>query len=316
MAKVLLWLCKQQLSLRFRRMIFCLSPDVDQIRTLPIHMDHFPGSVDDRIQMLLYRVPEEFTCDAARLRPIAYAMIDYAVFQPRIWKFVTTTPEATIDEFFSSFLFQVHRRMSVVVDMTALDNFPSFEASWRRSFSGDLYGALVPTPDATCTGLHRVVPAGVSRSDAVKCIQTALPSDLRNPYALTVASEAVDDRCGTIVITQRTQQLVVNIQCTMDPTILSRVCRELRTGHRLIAQEMIETKSVMTANMSELKCEIAQLKELIVSGVVATGSSGNSDRCSKRTCHNVVSDRFGNGQRKKQCTACLGSKKGKRLKME
>jgi hypothetical protein len=121
---------------------------------------------------------------------------------------------STLDTFLSTLMFQVHRHNSVDLEQT-LDSFPSFEASWRRSFSANLQSRLLPSPDVTCRGLHRVVPAGVSQEDALQCIQTALPPDLTDlPYTLTVASQVVDDQGGSIVISQKTQFVVVSIQCT------------------------------------------------------------------------------------------------------
>jgi hypothetical protein len=312
MYKVLSWFAKQQLDIRFRRVVFCVATTAE---LLPdgIQSTCFPGSTDDKVQMLLYRVPAAMSA-LPRLRLVAATMTDYAVFEPRIWQCVETT--STLDVFLSTLAFQVHRRSSVDLENT-LEDFPSFEASWRRSFSSDLQRSLLPVPDATCRGLHRVVPAGVSHADALKCIQTALPTNLTDPYALTVASHAVDDQCGSIVISQKTQHMVVHIQCTVDPGILSAVCSELRTGHRLITQELSKNKTDMKANFVALRGEIESLKELLV----GTGGerkrphdskqplqplASGENQCSKKTCTNRADDRFASGKRKKQCSTCIG----------
>ena len=285
MHKVITWISKQQLDIRFRRVVFCLTASVDQLPVGIHHSHYFPGSTEDKLQMLLYRVPVAFA-DAERLRPIAAAMTDYAVFEPRIWKLVTTS--TTIDDFLASLTFQVHRRTSIDLEKT-LDSFPSFEAPWRRSFASELQKKLRPMPDTTCRGLHRVVPAGVSHTDALKCIQTALPVDLTDSYALTVASDAVDDKCGAIVVTQRTHHVVVNVQCNIDPGILNEVCRELRTGHREIKQELCKIQE-QSRNMQDrfeylqktMQSDMAQLKELVVAR--GTKRPRELESCQKKGC--------------------------------
>jgi hypothetical protein len=304
LAKVVVWLSRQQLDLRFRRLIFCLVADSTQA-TSGMQIHRFPGSIDDKVQMLLYKLPIAFTGDSSRLRPVADAMSDYAVFQPNIWRCVDSDPGTPTDAFLSTLMFQVHRRMSLQLD-TSLDNYPSFETEWRRSLCDDLQKNLNPTPDSTCQGIHRVLPAGVSRGDAMRCIQTALPRNLTDPYALTVASDAVDDRCGTIAITQRTHHILVHLQCSVDPRIMSQVCGELRTGHRLIVQEM-------DTRFKSLQGEIEILKDLIVSGIKRTPDS-DTRQCAKKSCSRAVSDRFSDGRRKKQCVACIESGNKSRIK--
>jgi hypothetical protein len=297
LTKVVGWLSRQQLDLRFRRIIFCLVADSTQAPSgLQIH--RFPGSIDDKVQMLLYKAPIAFTADSTLLRPIAKAMSDYAVFQPNIWRCVDSDPGSTIEAFLSTLMFQVHRRMSLQLD-TSLDNYPSFETDWRRSLCDDLQKNLNPTPDSTCQGIHRVLPAGVSKRDAMRCIQTALPPGLTDPYALTVVSDAVDDRCGTIAITQRTHHVVVHLQCTVDPLIMSQVCGELRTGHRLIVQEM-------DSRFKSLQGEIEILKDLIVGGIKRPPLN-DLRQCAKKSCSRAVRDRFSDGRWKKQCPACIES---------
>jgi len=317
MHKVLAWFAKQQLDIRYRRVVFCLSTTAE---VLPegIQSTGFPGSTNDKVQMLLFRVPTA-VADLPRLRRIAQTMTDYAVLEPRLWRLVDKT--STLDVLLSTLAFQVHCRSHVDVEPT-LDSFPSFEAGWRRRFSADLQCRLRPPPKATCQGLHRVVPAGVSPEEALRCIQTALPPDLTDSYALTVASHAVDDQGGSIVISQKTQHLVVTIQCTVDPGILSAVCSELRTGHRLMTQELSKNKVEMTDSLTalnglvtSLQGEIQSLKDLLVR-VRDRGEKKDRERaepptgpcdseCSKKTCTNPVRALFVNGKRKKQCSTCI-----------
>ena len=311
MRKVLARISKQQLDLRYRRVVFCLAESMDRLPP-GIQSETFPGSTDDKLQMLLYRVPPAFA-DAARLRPIAATMPDYAVFEPRIWRHVMTCGAA--GDFFATLTFQVHRRKCMELDQSSLDDFPSFETPWRRAFASELQKTLRPTPDATCPGLHRVLPVGVSHEEALQCIQTALPVDLTDPYALTVATDAVDDQCGSIVVTQPTHHCVVTVQCNIDPGILSSVCRELRTNHREITQEMSRNKSEMQAlaraqahRFDLMQGEMAILKELMVAGGGNTRPQPQTEAasyCRKKGCKNRVVERFSNGKRKKQCSTCI-----------
>jgi hypothetical protein len=304
MMKVVKRMAKQQVDLRFRRVVFCLASSTER---LPDGVESmiFPGSTDDKIQMLLCKVPVLFTADSDRLRPIAKVMTDYSVFEPRIWCHVETS--GNIQNFLSTFMFQVNRCTTIDVEHT-LDIFPSFESGWRRSFAMDLQKQLIPAPDATCRALHSVLPAGVSPQDAIKCIQTAIPNDLTDPYALPVASSAVDDRCGSICITQPTHHVVVHVKCVIDPAILSEVCRELRIGHRQLTQELVKNKHEMIDGFSSLRFEIEKLKEWIEKKQY---SSTSNRTCSKRTCCNVVDDTFGSGKTKRQCRKCIASTKRK-----
>lgn len=319
LGKVLKWLAKQQLDLGFRRVLFCLTTDLEHFPLdTTTQNEHFPGCTDDKLQMMLLRIPPAFTTDIVRLQPIAEAMDDYAVFEPRIWSNVDTN--STLDAFFSTLTFQVHRRSrttSMNMD-TTLDPFPTFEAGWRRTFSDDLQTKLIPVPETTCRGIHRVLPAGVSPTDALKSIQTALPTSLTtDPYALTVASEAVDDRCGAINVTQRTQHVVVQIQCCVDPAIVSQVCKELRTGHRLIAQELSTTNAKLTSLQTKMESEIDILKDLIVGQNKRPSAEIERRQCSKTSCINLVVDQFANGRWKNQCTGCIGaSNKSRKTKKQ
>ena len=74
-----------------------------------------------------------------------------------------------------------------------------------------------------------MIPIGVSSSDAMQAMEVAIPKDIKDPYAITVQSHAVDDQCGTIAITQPMQHTVVNVTCVINPGILIDACREVRT---------------------------------------------------------------------------------------
>jgi hypothetical protein len=327
--KVINRLAKRQLDLRFRRVVFCLMDSVECHADI-VHNIAFPGSTEDKLQMLLYRTPVAFRQGREhtdRFRSIAEAMVDYSVFQPKIWQQVDT--RSTLEDFLSTLTFQVHRHSTVELENT-LDVFPSFEAGWRRAFSADLDKQLKPAPDRTCRGIHRVLPAGVSRDEGIKCIQTAIPRDLNEAYTLTVASTAVDDQCGSIYVTQRTQHTIIHLHCTVDPGILSQVCSELRKDNRLIVQELAknavalkvveQNSGEITAQLASLKrdwkTEVEALKELIVHG--KRSYEPDQQQCAKKFCTNVVVDRFSSGRLKKQCSECISlanqaRKKAKRL---
>jgi hypothetical protein len=315
MQKVVKRLSKRQLDLRFRRVVFCLTESFECLTDV-VHSVVFPGSTEDKLQMLLYHTPVAFRQgrELDRFRSIADAMADYSVFQPKIWQHVTIC--ATIEDFISTLTFQVHRRSTVDLENT-LDVFPSFEADWRRSFSAELDKQLKPKPDRTCRGIHRVLPAGVSRDEGIMCIQTAIPRDLNEAYTLTVASTAVDDQCGSIYITQRTQHTIIHLHCTVDPGILSQVCSELRKDNRQIVQELaknaialkvveqnsVEINAQLTSLKRDLKNEIESLKELIVYG--KRSYEPEQQQCAKKFCTNVIVDRFSTGRLKKQCSECI-----------
>ena len=132
-----------------------------------------------------------------------------------------------------------------------------------------------------------------------------------DPYTLTVASDAVDDKCGAIVVSQPTHTVVVNVQCTIDPAIMTQVCRELRTGHRQITQEMSKMQDRFDLQLSTIQSDVAQLKELVVAGTKRphapeTHPAAESESCQKRGCKNIVTERFANGKKMKQCHSCNG----------
>jgi hypothetical protein len=51
-------------------------------------------------------------------------------------------------------------------------------------------------------------------------MNVAIPKDIQDPYAITVQTCAVDDRCGSIAITQPMQYTVVTVNCMINPGIL------------------------------------------------------------------------------------------------
>lgn len=309
MQKVIRRMSTTAMDIRSHRVVFCLTMDEMQLPT-DVHREHFPGTIDDKIAMLMYRIPMEFV-DPDRLRAIAASMHDYAVFEPKIWDLIR---KDSADVFFSTLQFQVMRRARFVED-TALDDFPSFETQWRRSLCRELQQALVPSPDSTSLDIHRVLPAGVSSVDAIKCFQTALPANLVHPYALTVSTESSDSTCGSILITQETVRIIVNIHCNVDPGILVDVCRELRSGHRTMVRELALTKSEMTKELGRTKMEMADqlgslrselssLSDLIRSGKRPFVVPADETQCTKKSCTNQITEQFQSGRLKKQCSAC------------
>ena len=318
--KVIKRLAGIELKTDHRRVVFCLTKDE---ATLPTgtRRDYFPGTTDDKISMLLYIVPSAFA-EPDRLRIIAEKIRDYTVFEPNLKHLIS---EGSIDEYIRSLHYQVVKRNGNLPDEDTLDEFPSFEVGWRRNLSIELQKTLVPSPDVTSVAIHGVVPIGVSRIDAIQCFQTALPPGITSPYVLTVNSKATDDKCGSIAITQKTRDIIMQISCTVDPGIMSEVCRELRVGFRSVVQELGRTKLEMEKKMSaqdeemdkkfsslheEMDKKFSSLEELFKAGAVRKQPPEEETQlqlriCKKRTCMKVVTDRFANGDLKKQCTVCI-----------
>ena len=295
-----------------RRIIFCLACDDAALYTIHPGIDRisFPGTVEDKIAMLLYLVPPEFA-DPVGLRVVAEKLRDYTVFQPDIKRLINTT--STLDVYSSSLHYHVVRKNGMAPD-DSLDDFPSFEGPWRRMLSEKLQRSLVPTPLMTSTCIHRVFPVGVCAMEALQCVQSAIPADLQTPYVMTVESQATEDRCGSIAIVQETRHTVVHINCRVDPGAMREVCRELRTGYRSVVQELTQTKSEIGAKLEKMNAkfdsDMAVLKALITSEAGErkrtreTEIIPNHPICNKKTCMKVVTDRFANGALKKQCKSC------------
>jgi hypothetical protein len=313
MYKVVKRLAGTEMKTNHRRIVFCLTSDESTIPT-GTRRDYFPGTMDDKISLLLYLVPYAFA-DPDRLRIIAEMMRDYTVFEPKVKKLLNIG--GSIDDFFQSLRYHVIKRNGVHTDDDTLEEFPSFEVKWRKSLSVDLQKTLVPSPEVTSTEIHRVLPIGISRIEAIQCIQSALPPELTSPYVLTVDSNATDDKCGKIAITQHTQHIVMNINCNVDPGIMTDVCRELRIGYRSVVQELSLTKmemdnrfssidQEMDKKFSSLHGEIRALKDLLKADVNRKRPRDSELQiCTKKTCLNVVTERFQSGILKKQCTSCI-----------
>jgi hypothetical protein len=298
-------------DLRYRRVIFCLT-DQETGSTNSIQV---PGTTEDKMQMILYHVPEQmqslpgFTVDC--LRQLAEAMDDCVLFEPRVWSRVTV--DKSISEFLSTALYQVVRRVrsDPGIDTGA---FPSFERDWRRGIASQLQRRLIPSPDALCPGIHRVIPIGVSSSDAIQAMEVAIPKNIQDPYAITVQSSAVDDQCGSIAITQPMRYTVVNVNCIINPGILVDVCRELRTGHKAVVAEvhtLNQKLSKMEDTQAELKdqlCVIVQRLPVTHVGPVVVEEDKELATCTKPRCRRIVTKRFRSGKLHRQCTACVLNK--------
>jgi hypothetical protein len=270
------------------------------------------------MQMLHYHVPEKFQTQSGFstncLKQLAEAMDDYALFEPRVWSRVTI--DKTLTEFLSTALYQVARRVRSDPGIDA-GAFPSFELDWRRGIASNLKSKLMPPPDALCPSIHRVIPIGVSSSDAIQAMEVAIPKNIQDPYSITVQASAVDDQCGSIAITQPMQYTVINVNCMINPGILVDVCRELRTGHKAVAaevhslnQEMSKMKDTHEKTSAELKDQLRVIvqrlpKTTAVPPVMAEDAVG---RCTKPRCRRMVTKRFRSGKLHRQCTECVHNK--------
>ena len=297
MQKVRTRIANAQCDLQYRRVMFCLTD-----REPPSgNCIYIPGSTEDKMTMLLYHVPDHIQKEAGSpecFRPLAEAMVDYTLFEPRVWKDVSVC--GTLSDFLSTAQYQIVRR--VCSDPNVADTYPSFEREWRRSLATRLKGTLPTPPVALCPNIHRVIPIGVSSSDAIQAMEVAIPKDIPDPYAITVQSSAVDDQCGSIAITQPTQYTVVNVQCMINPRILIDVCRELRMGHKAVVQEV----HLMGQQLSKMQQEMALM-------AARMPKPDNNDEglvepeleCSKPGCIRTVTKRFRSGKRRKQCSDCI-----------
>jgi hypothetical protein len=216
-------------------------------------------------------------------------------------------------EFLTTALYQIVRRVRTDDPDIGDGVYPSFELEWRRDLAMRLETILPKPPDALCPTIHRVIPIGVSASDAMTAMTAAIPPDVQNPYAITMKSPAIDDRCGTIAITQPMQYTIVNVNCMVDPGILVDVCRELRNAHRdvmstlhSIARENVDLReemSDMNGTLSEMKDQLAVMASQM-DGRVDTLDSGGVNTCSKKGCSRTITKRFKSGNTPKQCTTC------------
>ena len=296
-----------------RKVVFCLT-DQEMPAGSSFASIRVPGSIDDRMTMLLYHTPERLQRAAASLdcfRPLAETMVDYALFHPNVWRHVCV--DGTLAEFMSTALFQIVRRVRTDPDIEADYVYPSFEKEWRGTMATRLKDSLATPPEALCPGIHRVIPIGVLPQDAMQAMTVAIPTDLQNPYAITVQSSAVDDQCGSIAISQPMQYTVVHVHCSLGSGLLFDVCRELRAGHKAVVSEVYSMRLQHEQTSSELKKELAtirdDMKTLVghlsnntADGVPVTGTK----ICSKHTCSRVVTKRFRSGKLHRQCNECIG----------
>jgi hypothetical protein len=245
-------------------------------------------------------------------------MVDYVLFEPRVWRQVCI--DGTLAEFLSSALFQIVRRIHTDPQVGDQD-YPSFELDWRRSLSSRLKAQLTITPEVVCPTIHTVIPVGVSSADALQALVVAMPKNLQNPYVVTVQSSAVDDRCGSLAITQPMHYTVININCVISPRLLGDVCRELRVGHKAVVHELsnmrtdtnrqlsiIQTENVgMKDQLSIIRTEMAILMTRLttadknISGAADTTVS----ECTRVGCTLMATQCFRSGKRRKQCNHCL-----------
>ena len=317
MQKVRARIAGKQCDLRYRRVIFCLT-DAESAGTRCLHI---PGSTNDKMTMLLYYIPaylREQTESVDCFRTLAESMTDYSLFEPRVWRNVCI--DGTLAEFLSTARYQLVRR--VRTDPALGDAYPSFELDWRRLFATRLNRVLSPPPVALCPGIHRVIPIGVSQRDALQAMTVAIPKDLQDPYAITVQTPAIEDKCGSIVITQPMRLTVIHVNCLIDPGILVDVCRELRTGYRSVVSEvhamntqlvdMKEKHDKTTKQLSTMRVEtntrltiIQHEMAMLVTRLLGTGSESPPNRCTKHGCSKIVTKRFQSGKRQKQCATCV-----------
>ena len=303
-------------DLRFRRVIFCLTTDPALLPSPAIQIA-IPGSLQDRLTMLLYHLPAPLRAQAQSLDeflPVAEAMLDYALFEPRRWQEVCV--DGTLAAFLSTALYQLARRgrADPPVDPGA---YPSFEQNWRRLLASRLQESLSLPPTTICPSIHRVIPVGVSSSDALHAMEVAIPPNLPNPYVVTVQASAVDDQCGSIAIAQPLRYTVVHLHYTVNPGILVDVCRELRLGHRAVVSEvhrmnqrhdvMSQQQETLHRKQDETNQQLAAIKHEMTALVarLTPADPALDGTCSKTGCGNLVTRRFKSGKRKKQCTTCL-----------
>lgn len=299
MQKVCTRIANEHCDLRFKRVVFCLTDREPSSGTCL----HIPGSTEDKMTMLLYHVPDHIQKQTESLecfRPLAEAMVDYTLFEPRVWMDVSV--HGTLVDFLSSAQYQIARR--VHSDPKGTDGYPSFEQEWRRSLATRLKATLPTPPVALCPSIHRVIPIGVSASDAMHAMEIAIPKDIKDPYVITVKTSAVDDQCGSIAITQPMQYTVVNVSCMINPGILVDFCRELQMGQKALAQEI-----------HRLSQQVSMMGDKMAQMATRLPKPDNNDKtlaqpeleCSKSGCTRVVTKRFRDGRRGRQCSDCVSS---------
>ena len=140
----------------------------------------------------------------------------------------------------------------------------------------------------------------------MQAMEVAIPKDIQDPYVITVQSPAVDDKCGSIAISQPMHYTVVNVNCVINPGILVEVCRELRVGHKAVIQEMHLFKKEMAGQLSMIQKEMAMLAaRLPKPDNNDEGLAEPELECSKAGCTRTVTKVFRSGKRGKQCSDCI-----------
>jgi vacuolar-type H+-ATPase subunit F/Vma7 len=304
--KVRTRIARTHCDLRYRRVIFCVTDHVMPSGSTSTSL-HVPGCTDDKMMMLLYHLPDHIRkqdASLSRFRTLSESMVDYTLFQPRVWRNVNV--QGTIEEFLSSAHYQIVRR--VRTDPGVGDAYPSFETEWRSTMASRLKHTLLTPPEALCPRIHRVIPIGVLPQDAIQAMTVAIPKDIQHPYAITVQTDAVDDQCGSIAITQPMNYTVVNVHCLLDPGLLVDVCRELRAGHKAVVSQVHSMQGQLTDIREEMKILVKHLsiENTYASDRLAkTTPNPHQKQCAKRWCSRIVTKRFRSGKFHRQCDVCI-----------
>jgi hypothetical protein len=253
-------------------------------------------------------------------------MVDYSVFWPIHWGKVTV--DRTPEEFISTAMYQILRRVPADDPAIAFE-YPSFEVEWRSLLARRLHQALPKSPDALCPTIHRVIPIGVSASDAIQAMTGAIPEDMNEPYTITTHSPAIDNQCGCIAIAQPMSYTVVNVNCMIDPKILVDVCRDLRVAHRDVVSKMHSVSMMLAKTQEQTRIQLSHMEERfsqmeqryedklsimeanILQAVMGTVDSSETvpavglAKCVNSCCPRIVTKRFHSGKAPRQCSHCL-----------
>jgi hypothetical protein len=325
MLEVVVRMASMATPLQHHRNVFVVAATETDIPESIRRRIRFPGSTEVKVSAILYQAPNHLvdTCEKIELfteavAPLASIMQDYTIFRAPLWN-SPKTPE-TLSAFCTRLHFNVLRYMpnDQSIDTSLGINFPVFESDWRRNLPEVLQQELQTPPDWTVGTVHRVIPAGVSSTDAVNCIKHAIPVDMQKPYALMVATEANRDQCGSLQILQPTQTILVHIHVHVDTNLIQDVIQEVRRGQSHIVHELITIRqefSSMKRHFDEMQAEV---RRKVPIGPVVPGQEVQREReeaplefvhvpiCSKPTCKNPVVDTFRSGRCMKQCRGCRG----------
>lgn len=172
---------------------------------------------------------------------------------------------------------------------------------------------------------------------AIQALEGAIPTDIQNPYTVTVQSSAVDDQCGSLAITQPMQYTVVHIKCIINPRLFVDVCRELRVGHKAVVNELSNMRKETTTTRTDTNRQLSiirnenngmkdqlsiihsennglkeqlstiqnEMKILLTRLIESDQHSDEPISCTKLGCSLLATERFPSGKRRKQCTRCL-----------